>query len=461
MEIESNESMTEAAPAVISLPALAVAAIGGIISAMLMVDVTEMGLNAIVLAAFWLGVRLVWLRQQGDALDWQQKGLMGLALFFALTFFWRDSPVLHGLSTLSLMAIVVLAFQYQRTGSILHFGVVEWMYQTFTTPRTALRQSRASVASLKSVTEHTAGMKSVLRGALMGLPILLLFAALLAGSDERFQRVLNSAFDWDGDDFVQYLFFFAVGFVAFVAALYRTQLGDLKPYRQSAPKKVLGHTEILTMLSMVNGLFLTYVLVQFSYFFGGDAFIGENVQATYSSYARAGFFELVVLALLVLPMLLALHWYQVHQAESRLSVALWWSVVATVGLLMLIEVSAIYRMVLYTSAYGLTELRFYSTMFMFWLIVLLLALPYLITRDRLLYVPFAIGVAMLMVVVLQVINPDALITRYNVTDSERPDVAYTERYLSADAVPIWVENLKPPHRCQRLARLAYRFNVKK
>ena len=64
----------------------------------------------------------------------------------------------------------------------------------------------------------------------------------------------------------------------------------------------LGIVEIATILGLLDALFLVFVVLQFPYFFGGASALG------YAEYARRGFFELVTVAALVLPVLLAAHW---------------------------------------------------------------------------------------------------------------------------------------------------------
>ena len=108
--------------------------------------------------------------------------------------------------------------------------------------------------------------------------------------------------------------------------------------------------------------------------------------------------------------------------------------------------SALLRMRLYQQAYGLTELRLYTTAFMGWLalvFVWFLATVLRGRRDR-----FAFGAlvaAFAVLLLLDGLNPDALIVRTNVN---RAGAAATdnfdERYasgLSADAVPALIASL--------------------
>ena len=70
---------------------------------------------------------------------------------------------------------------------------------------------------------------------------------------------------------------------------------------------------------------------------------------------------------LVLPLLLLAHWLfrSGNHARERFFKALAGSLLV---LLLVIMASALYRMWLYLQAFGLTELRFYATAFMIWLV---------------------------------------------------------------------------------------------
>ena len=66
---------------------------------------------------------------------------------------------------------------------------------------------------------------------------------------------------------------------------------------------MLGIVELGIVLGLLNLLFLAFVIVQVRYLFGGAA--GSPAQpSTYAEYARRGFFKLVAVTALALPLLL-------------------------------------------------------------------------------------------------------------------------------------------------------------
>ena len=72
--------------------------------------------------------------------------------------------------------------------------------------------------------------------------------------------------------------------------------------RATSPR--IGATEVTVALGAVNLLFLAFVLVQLRFLFGGRELVEQRVGLTYADYARHGFFELVIVAVLVLPLIL-------------------------------------------------------------------------------------------------------------------------------------------------------------
>jgi hypothetical protein len=195
----------------------------------------------------------------------------------------------------------------------------------------------------------------------------------------------------------------------------------------------VGATEIGIVLGALDLLFLTFVLVQARYLFGGSALVEARAHLTYAQYARHGFFELVVVSVLVLPVLLAAN-VLVRSRVVRLLSAL------LVVLELVVALSALQRLRVYEREYGLTELRIYAIGVVAWLVVVFAWSCATVLRGELRR--FAIGVVLsgfAATAALNVISPDALIARTNLT---RPhvDVVYLA-HLSDDAVPTLVDRL--------------------
>ena len=113
-------------------------------------------------------------------------------------------------------------------------------------------------------------------------------------------------------------------------------------------------------------------------------------------------------------------------------------------LLLVMLISAAQRMMLYTSAYGITELRLYSSVFMVWLAFVLGWFGWTSLRGYALeFVRGSAMVGVIMVLGLNVMNPDSMIVRSNLNRAIGGK-AYDEdslKDLSADAIPIAIKAL--------------------
>jgi hypothetical protein len=216
-------------------------------------------------------------------------------------------------------------------------------------------------------------------------------------------------------------------------------------------------TEVAIVLALLDLLFLAFVLVQLRYLFGGASLVVERTHLTYAEYARHGFFELVAVAALVLPLLLLADWLR-RREPGRSDRIFKLLAGALILLLFVVMASALQRMRLYQREYGLTELRFYVTGVMLWLAVVFVWLGITVLRGRreLFYVGALVsGFAAILAV--NVVNPDALIARTNL-DRQRLDVPYLMK-LSDDATPTLVNalpSLDPADRRLLEAELASR-----
>jgi hypothetical protein len=164
---------------------------------------------------------------------------------------------------------------------------------------------------------------------------------------------------------------------------------------------------------------------------------------SYADYARRGFFELVTVAALVLPVLLSANVLLRRDTPSAQRVYRTLSL-TLIGLLGVIMYSALARMRLYQAVYGFSTDRLYATVFMAWLVVVFgwFAVTVLRGRDA----RFLIGVlvsAWGCLAALNVGNPAAFVARANIARAEQGkelDVNYLVR-LGADAAPALVRYL--------------------
>jgi hypothetical protein len=189
-------------------------------------------------------------------------------------------------------------------------------------------------------------------------------------------------------------------------------------------------------------LFGSFLAVQVEYLFGGQALLDAR-GLRYADYARAGFAELVIVALGTLVVLIGTSAVTRRDAPAeQRRFAVLFGAVATMVLVML--ASAFQRLLLYEQAYGFTSERITAHIFMIWLALLFVVLIVLEAsrRQRLMILACVIAVTGF-AVSPGISNIDDLIVRQNVPLNRELDAEYLAN-LSSDAVPALAELMQDP-----------------
>ncbi|MBV9848554.1 MAG: DUF4173 domain-containing protein [Armatimonadetes bacterium] len=423
------------------------------------------GMNVVLWTSALVGMAALLARRQGGGIG-AGRGLALPALFFAAAFAWRDSPTLRALDALALLVCLGLAAgAAAREGRLARAGFLDYARDVLASgARSAFGGLRLTFGDIRwrelpRGGETARRLTSVGVGVAVALPLLLVFGGLFASADPVFRRLVQKAFAWDFDDLLGHLEWTTLGALLVGGFLRGLFWGTAaREYRRPA-FLALGAVEMGVALGLLDLLFLAFVLVQLRYFFGGARLVQATTGLTYAQYARGGFFELVAVAALVLPLLLTLH--GLFRSESPRGARLFRALAGLqVGLLFVIMASATQRMRLYQGEYGQTELRLYVTAFMAWLALVFVWFVLTVLRGR--RERFAFGAllsAFGMIALLHALNPDAAIVRANaaLARAGRPfDVDYALS-LSADAVPALLAArpaLPPPQAQAVTARLA-------
>jgi hypothetical protein len=392
------------------------------------------------LVVAWLAVA----RGQRVALRGGGRWLLAPALLLAAGIAWRDSLTLDVLAgAAALLALALAAFR-SRSGSIRLASLTDYALGGMLAgwfAWTGIGFLLLSDVRWKEIPRGGWSRRAVpvARGLLLALPLLLLFGALFAAADATFERLVTRLFAWDAEAVFEHLLLASA--CAWAAggllreALVRNEVEELSLVRPAGIG--LGITELGIVLGALDALFLVFVLVQGRYFFGGAAMVRDTAGLTCAAYARRGFFELVTVAALALPLLLAADW--ALKAEKRSHYHLFRLLAGLlVALLFAVLASALQRMLLYQRAFGLTELRLYVTAAIGWLAALFAWFGATVLRgqrDRFAFGALIAGFTM--VGGLYLLNPDALIAQTNtarMAEGRPLDAGYVTS-LSADAVP--------------------------
>jgi hypothetical protein len=395
--------------------------------------------------ALWLGAAEVVIAALAQAgllrLAPAQAAFAGALALLTVALIWRDSPTLFALNLLGIATIGVLASPRLRAVGPRRAGLGDYA-------RGSIELAVATVAGAPTLALADVDWRAIpLRGrardaggAAIGLaaaaPVAAIFGGLLMQADPVFDRLVQRSFAFDVAQVVQHAG--TILLCAWAAAGVLRELGRTDaPAAGTRHRGALGLGQVGVVLAVVDVLFLAFVAVQFRYLFGGAAQVQAITGLTWAEYARRGFFELVTVAALALPLLLLADWSFDHRGPTRVRVFRGLALLMLV-LLDIMLASALYRMRLYTVQFGLTEQRFYTTAFMGWLVLVFGWFGATVLRGRReRFGTGALAAGWLVLAALNLANPDALIAGVNLQRAEqgRPfDTAYAES-LSADALP--------------------------
>ena len=486
----------------------------------ILLRVTPWGLNVLLFnLAFAGGTLLLLWRHAPERLTRQTYALLGVLVFFASMFVWRDSIELRVADTFAIIVTLGVLFLptlkvTARIGGAFHYAVsVVWAGINALFAPFALLASDIGWNDLP-MTGWRKHAFAVFRSLLIATPLMLIFGALFMAADTVYDGWVRKMLDVDFETLFSHGALFAV--FAWLTAGYfrgvvfggaaaaaetslsinvpsaaeseaspvermRAETGEhpvvlpdnktvvehinseaearpaesVPSSEQDQPKKAwswadldnsivpgftIGSVEVGVILGLVNLLFLSFVIFQVPYLFGGMDLVQNTPDFKLAEYARRGFGELVAVSALVLPMLLVAHW--LIRKDDRFAGKLF-KVFAGIhiALLFVIMASAVQRLVLLTGnlGYGLTTVRLYPMIFMTWLAVVFVWFALTVLRGAREHFAWgALWAAFTILGATHVLNPDAFIVRTNVALMQQGrefDANYNSR-LSDDALPV-------------------------
>lgn len=414
----------------------------------------------ILLGGFLLAVGLP---KKGDKNFVFQVFLMIGVILVALSFTLFDTPGLIFINFLALGVMMGILFLERACGDLCGIGEKGFLPELFT--GYVLRPLLSVAEPYRELKEIFAGIgqsdkghemkkrvgKTVFQVVLaivVGVPLILFLASLLAQSDAVFGSFVDEIMDAIHIDLSIelfgriFLFLFILPFASSIIWSYRNKRMYINRYDGPVPERTPRFPALsaIIILGLVNTLYLIYAAIQSVYLFG--AWAGDLPgHLTYAEYARSGFFELAFISVLNAGMILLAIRYTSRvgatgKAVRGLSVLL--LALSTVQL-----ASALRRMFLYMEAYGLSESRYLVTAFMFLMIILFI---FLLMKELNYKFPLLKVSTIACVLALVLVNfsvPGYWVARYNVArylegDLPMLDVAYLAN--SADSILVVLEN---------------------
>lgn len=255
---------------------------------------------------------------------------------------------------------------------------------------------------------RSANIKRLLIGGIFSLPVLLVVVPLLVSSDAAFEGLVESI----GGDFFLWLLKIALGLTT--APFIFSYFFSSRNYKYKNHKgwhnrrfgiDPMGATSFLGVISVC---YFFYLFSQLAYFFGGlGGILPENY--TMAEYARRGFFEITIIAAINFTLVYTILLFCKKGVWKLLKFLQIFINVFT----MLLIVTAIAKMLMYISRFGMTHLRLHTSLFLVFLLCVGVALLLRCVCKKVCIIRPALISALVILVLVGILGSGRIVATYN------------------------------------------------
>lgn len=230
---------------------------------------------------------------------------------------------------------------------------IQLMFKIF--PRYLFRNLK--FLKIKTSREKTNKILNAVFGIIVGIVFSIVILLLLMSADDYFNKFVSKAFisiNLDFSKIMQFVIFFIIIFSIGVN-LIRNRYIVMK---ENKIRKI-DHTIIISMLSVINLVFVLFLISEVSKLCGNFLQIPKGY--IYSSYAREGFFQLLFVTIINFSIILYLIYKTNVIKENKIIRNL---VLILIAFSVLLIFNSYYRMFLYIGKFGFTNLRLQVILFL-------------------------------------------------------------------------------------------------
>jgi hypothetical protein len=302
--------------------------------------------------------------------------------------------------------LAFISYLFMKLGASIkyNFGFASFVAKSF---KQGIEESRFQV------------WKKVGLGILISLPVLFVVLMLLMSADTEFEKMMGDIPRWfdvlDGEIIgrILVILFFTFIFFSILQTLIQKQINAVI---YNADKQWFRMDAIITItvLVLINAVYVLFTVVQFKYFFSGTL----QGDFTFAEYARKGFFELLFVTLINLTITILVLTFvdrAIGFIKRFMQVMLTALVLASAVLLS----SAFLRLSMYEEAYGFTFIRVMAHSFMIFLVVIFMYTLIKIWIEKLSLFHFYFISALLYYTLMNVINVEQIIVTKNIERYEQ------------------------------------------
>lgn len=354
----------------------------------------------------------------------------GIVALSALNFSLFDSIIIKGFNFIFL-SISVVYWVCLYTGKRLEdklsiYMIGDMLNQLLVVPFSNFSCCFEGIKRELAKNKHGKGLLSGLVGILIFLPVLAVVVNLLVDADAAFESLVGNLRFSFSSSMLEYVIQLVLG-IPVACYLYGLVYGNRYDRHtkhvtlESVEKNAIAFRfapklTIYSALTALNGIYIIFFLSQAAYLF--SAFGNSIPEAmTYAEYARRGFFELCTVAGINMGVIAIAHLITNRKGKEieiqEIPKILKIETVAVCLFTMMLIATAVSKMGMYISYYGLTQLRVYTTWFMI-ILFIVFAIVALRQFKKFNGSKIAIISFVLFFMLLCYGNVDGLIAKYNI-----------------------------------------------
>lgn len=359
-------------------------------------------------------------------------------ILLSSTYCLFDNPIFYQLNKIVIpLLYVIMIVSLNSTSKSIISKIISQIFETFGYFEALLIEMKDEIMTklkIKKENKRENKDRDFLKSAFFTLVILFIVLGLLASADSEFAKLFINIFEGIEDlniftlavriGIIILIFFYIASF--FINALSED---DWKKENETEDGQSKDSFTLRMMLTALNIVYLVFCYVQIK-----SLFTIENIK--YSSYARQGFFQLMIVSLINITMILNATNKNLKETEKEKKYKKNMCMTMLVFTLIII-ISSLTRMNLYQQNYGDTRLRILVNFTLITEIILLIPTAVYILKSNINLLKSYFIIIVSMYCVINFVNIDNIIAKNNIDryiENGKIDLNYLIKLDSTDTI---------------------------
>ena len=393
-------------------------------------------------------VGLIYLMYKDKKVENKKAFLLAIPItLLSATYFIYHNTLFQTMNVLIIVMLTIIMCIYATR---LHVKIqelltkaIELLAGTFESIRDVIDSLKHKFTKKEDIeNEKSEKRKQILKSFIYAIPVVFIVFILLMSADSIFANIFENIFGefkniFMAENFVMFclrICIIVIFFFIFSGFLVNLLKKDTMFNSENEEKMVEIHIEKMTLnmiLTILNIFYFMFSIIQFTSLFSN---IHTN-DFDYATYARQGFFQLMIISLINIVMIVLAKVNKGNISNYTKGMSM-----LTLLFTIVILLSAFFRMNLYEKAYGYTYLRLFVYYILATEFILILPIGLWILDKKIDIVKWTIGIVTIMYVILNFSNIESTIAKRNVDryfenqEENEIDLEYLFHHTGTDAI---------------------------